>query len=134
MSHAGRKWDPESKIWKAEPESTKEYPRFPESNVRVNEDLTVDTTDIDWKYHENEIVGDLLDYLATTYGEHYAIEENLQCFDAMIAMGNADTTFRDTAMKYLWRYGKKEDKNKRDLFKALHYITLMLHVNHYKDT
>ena len=34
-------------------------------------------------------------------------------------------------MKYLWRYGKKDGNNKKDLMKALHYIVLAMHVDHY---
>lgn len=86
-----------------------------------------------WKYSEDQILGDLLQYLKSTYGEHYATEEDsVQCFDAWIAMGDATPTFRNTAIKYLWRYGKKNGNNKKDLMKALHYIVLCLHNDHYR--
>ena len=101
---------------------------------------TITVTEIDgeyvatpWKYSEDRIVDDLYDYLKSTYGEHYATEEeSIQCFDAWIAMGDATPTFRNTAIKYLWRYGKKNGNNKKDLMKALHYIVLCLHNDHYK--
>lgn len=88
-----------------------------------------------WKYNEEEIVDDLYDYLKSTYGEHYTTDsdDSIQCFDAWIAMGDATPTFRNTAIKYLWRYGKKNGNNKKDLMKALHYIVLCLHNDHYKD-
>lgn len=86
-----------------------------------------------FKYSEDKIVDDLYDYLKSTYGEHYATEEDsVQCFDAWIAMGDATPTFRNTAIKYLWRYGKKNGNNKKDLMKALHYIVLCLHNDHYR--
>lgn len=88
-----------------------------------------------FKYNEDKIVNDLYDYLKSTYGEHYTTddaEDSIQCFDAWIAMGDATPTFRNTAIKYLWRYGKKKGNNKKDLMKALHYIVLCLHNDHYK--
>lgn len=87
-----------------------------------------------FKYSEEEIVNDLYQYLKSTYGEHYTTnaEDSIQCFDAWIAMGDATPTFRNTAIKYLWRYGKKNGNNKKDLMKALHYIVLCLHNDHYK--
>lgn len=89
---------------------------------------------IDWNYKEDKIVDDFYDYLKSTYGQHYATDEKeLQCFDAWIAMGDATPTFRNTAIKYLWRYGKKGGNNKKDLLKAMHYIVLCLYNDHYKE-
>lgn len=87
-----------------------------------------------FKYNEEKIIDDLYEYLKSTYGEHYTTdsEASIQCFDAWIAMGDATPTFRNTAIKYLWRYGKKNGNNKKDLMKALHYIVLCLHNDHYK--
>jgi hypothetical protein len=88
-----------------------------------------------FKYSEDKIVDDFYDYLKSTYGEHYTtddVEGNLQCFDAWIAMGDATPTFRNTAIKYLWRYGKKNGNSKKDLLKAMHYIVLCLHNDHYR--
>ena len=33
---------------------------------------------------------------------------------------------QSNAIKYLCRYGKKNGKNKKDLYKAVHYIVLLL--------
>ena len=38
-----------------------------------------------------------------------------------------ETTSRDTAIKYLARYGKKGGKNRKDIMKAMHYCVLMLY-------
>lgn len=90
-----------------------------------------------YKYSEEEILADLKTYLDNTYGEHYATgdsdyDNDIQCFDAWIARGNSTDTFVNTAMKYLWRYGKKDGSNKKDLFKAFHYIFMAMHVDHYR--
>ena len=88
---------------------------------------------IEYKYAEDKIVNDLKKYLDGTYGQHYvAGETDLQAFDAWIALGESSSTFRDTAIKYLWRYGKKNGKNKEDLMKALHYVCMCLYIDHYK--
>mgnify|MGYP001766222191 CR=1 FL=1 len=91
---------------------------------------------INYKYKENKIVADLKNYLDRTYNQHYQTvdnDNNIQCFDAWIALGDATPTFRNTALKYLWRYGKKNGNNKDDLMKALHYIVMCLYNDHYKN-
>jgi hypothetical protein len=88
---------------------------------------------INYKYNEDKILEDFKVYIDKTYGEHYKTE-TIECFDAWIALGTASGTFRDTAMKYLWRAGKKgsKDDEKKDVMKALHYVLLYLYNEHYK--
>jgi len=85
-----------------------------------------------YKYNEPEIITALKEYVDKTYGQHYNTNKKITCFDAWMALGDAAPTFRNTAIKYLWRYGKKNGNNKDDLMKALHYIMLTLHADHYK--
>jgi hypothetical protein len=86
-----------------------------------------------YKYAEGDIIADFKDYIDATYSQHYKTdEEEIECFDAWIALGNSTDTFRNTALKYLWRYGKKNGNNKADLMKALHYVMMCLYVDHYK--
>jgi hypothetical protein len=85
-----------------------------------------------YKYSEDQIIQDFADYIRSTYGEHYNTDSNIQAFDAWIALGDATSSFRDTAIKYLWRYGKKGGLNKNDLLKVMHYIVMMLYNDHYK--
>lgn len=94
------------------------------------------TPAIKYKYAEDKILADLKEHLDASYSAHYATddgEEDIQCFDAWIALGDATPTFRNTALKYLWRYGKKDGSNKKDLMKAIHYIFLTLYNDHYKN-
>jgi hypothetical protein len=87
---------------------------------------------IDYKYAEDKIIADFHTYIDKTYGQHYqSKDKDIQCFDAWIALGDATPTFRNTAMKYLWRYGKKNGSNKDDLMKTLHYTLLCLYIDHY---
>lgn len=106
-------------------------PQLPERLVNFSDLKPVDPGP-DYKYAEGQILADLKAYIDRTYGEHYKAKDNIECFDAWIALGTASTTFRDTAMKYLWRYGKKAGNNKDDLMKALHYTLLCLYIEHYR--
>lgn len=102
-----------------------EFFKFPRDIRIVNK--------IDYKYAEDKIINDFKSYIDKTYGQHYKTDENtIECFDAWIAMGDSTPTFRNTALKYLWRYGKKNGNNKDDLMKALHYVMMCLYVDHYK--
>jgi len=116
---ARKKYDP--MLGKYIPLESKEDASFPPSNIP-------------WKYCEDQILADLKEYLASTYKQHYKSDSsNIECFDAWIALGDSAPTFRNTALKYIWRYGKKNGNNKDDLLKALHYIFLMLYVEHYSN-
>lgn len=90
-------------------------------------------TEINYKYAEDRILADLKAHLDKTYDQHYMTENNVQCFDAWIALGDSTDTFRNTAIKYLWRYGKKNGNNKEDLLKAFHYVLMCLYVDHYNN-
>ncbi len=73
----------------------------------------------------------LREYIKATYSEHYTSEDNnIQTIDFIESLGTSTTTFRDNAIKYLARYGKKNGKNEKDLLKVLHYTLLMLETNH----
>ena len=73
-------------------------------------------------------VEEVQDYVAGTYKGHYVGGGEYQTVDIWNTLGSAATTCRGTAIKYLMRYGKKDGYNKKDLLKAVHYITLL---NHY---
>jgi len=93
------------------------------------------STKYKYKYKEDQIIADFHAYIDKTYGQHYMTEEqNIECFDVWLALGDPTPTFRNTAIKYLWRYGKKHGTNKQDLLKVLHYVIMMLYADHYKDT
>lgn len=102
---------------------------------KINIDLFAkNSKSLAYKYAEDKILEDLKNYLNKTYSEHYTThQEQIECFDAWIALGDATPTFRNTALKYLWRYGKKNGNNKDDLMKVLHYTFMMLYNDHYKE-
>lgn len=61
---------------------------------------------------------------------HYVQDGGMQTIDKWHANGSLETTARDTAEKYLDRYGKKAGKNKKDLLKAIHYVLMMYYLDH----
>ena len=81
-----------------------------------------------YDYNEGQYLKDIETYVNGTYGEHY-VSKDIQVVDIWESLGSLESTARDTAIKYLCRYGKKSGKNKKDLLKAIHYIMLMMYAS-----
>lgn len=79
-----------------------------------------------FRYKEDKYIDDVIKYVRGTYGEHY-VAKDIQVIDVWESLDTLETTARDTAIKYLCRYGKKGGKNRKDLLKAIHYIILMMY-------
>ena len=79
-----------------------------------------------FKYNEDTILEEVKEYITGTYSEHYG-DQNIQIQDVFDQMDIAEDFTRGAAMKYLFRFGKKEGKNKKDLLKCVHYIILLYH-------
>ena len=90
----------------------------------------IPTSATPWKYNEEEIVKELLDYIRGTYKQHYAAnDQNLQTLDFIEAAHNdGEACSRDNIMKYVSRYDKKGTP-RRDRLKILHYAVLLMHFN-----
>lgn len=82
-----------------------------------------------YKYNEDKIIDEIKKYIDGTYGQHYVGNKDIQTLDFWESLGSLDTTARDTAIKYLARYGRKEGRNRKDLLKAAHYIILMIYAH-----
>jgi hypothetical protein len=80
---------------------------------------------IAYKYNEDQSIDEIKRYIDSTYSAHYKSEDNLQAIDAWFSLGDADSSFRDTIIKYAWRLGKKEGHQK-DLMKIIHYAIFYL--------
>ena len=81
-----------------------------------------------FKYDEDKILQEVHDYIKSTYGEHYAGgDQNIQIQDVFEQMDISEEFTRGCAMKYLFRFGKKEGKNPKDLLKCIHYCCLLYH-------
>ena len=83
-------------------------------------DFTIDMTDsssgsIDlinprtpWKYSEEEILQELLEYVRGTYNQHYSAgDDKIQTLDLIEACGDGEAFCRSNILKYASRYDKK---------------------------
>ena len=79
------------------------------------------------RFNEKKFLKEVEMYIDSTYNQHYVGKKEVQTIDVWETLGSIDTTCRDTAIKYLMRYGKKGGHNRKDLLKAVHYIVLLAH-------
>ena len=91
-----------------------------------------------FKYHEEEILKDIQEYVSSTYQGHYTGKSheyrNVQTIDLMASKELAAAFCQANILKYGSRYGNKDGKNKKDLMKVIHYAMLLLHFdNHYGE-
>lgn len=89
---------------------------------------------MEYKYLEDVSMEKIQAYIDGTYGQHYVGNGEIQTVDFWESLGSLETTARDTAIKYLARYGKKGGRNEKDLLKAIHYIILMMYANRDEPT
>ena len=92
------------------------------------------------KYNEKDILNKIEKYIESTYQQHYSnevkynkgkkvytqTEDNLQAMDIFRSLKIDKDFCQANAIKYLIRYGKKDGHNDKDLYKAIHYIILLL--------
>ena len=88
---------------------------------------------IKYKFNENVIVNDVMDYVNKTYESHYAQTKNYQATEIIIDQGHGTGFCMGNILKYAQRYGKKNGRNKADLMKVIHYAIIQLSLDHYKD-
>ena len=91
-----------------------------------------------YKYHEEEILKDIEEYVSSTYQGHYTGKShefrNVQTIDLMASKELAAGFCQANILKYGSRYGNKDGKNKKDLMKVIHYAMLLLHFDgHYGE-
>ena len=91
-----------------------------------------------YKYHEEQILKDIEEYVSSTYKGHYTGKShefrNVQTIDLMASKELAAAFCQANILKYGSRYGNKDGKNKKDLMKVIHYAMLLLHFdNHYGE-
>ena len=98
--------------------------------------LNIDMTDIikqspstPWKYNEEEIVKELLEYIRGTYNQHYSAgDQKIQTLDLIEACGDGEAFCRSNILKYASRYDKKGTA-RRDIMKIMHYAVLLMNFN-----
>jgi len=91
-----------------------------------------------FKYHEEEILKDIEEYVSSTYQGHYTGSKHefrkVQTIDLMAARDIASNFCQANILKYGSRYGSKDGRNQKDLMKVIHYAMLLLHFDgHYGE-
>ena len=89
-----------------------------------------------YKYHEEEILKDIEEYVSGTYQGHYTGNSHefrkVQTIDLMASKDLASGFCQANILKYGSRYGNKDGRNQKDLMKVIHYAMLLLHFDgHY---
>ena len=91
-----------------------------------------------FKYHEEEILKDIQEYVSGTYQGHYTGNSHefrkVQTIDLMASKDLASGFCQANILKYGSRYGNKDGRNQKDLMKVIHYAMLLLHFDgHYGE-
>jgi len=98
-------------------------------NLNMSEDIIKNSPSTPWKYNEEEIVKELLEYIRGTYNQHYSAgDQKIQTLDLIEACGDGEAFCRSNILKYASRYDKKGSA-RRDIMKILHYAVLLLNFN-----
>jgi len=93
------------------------------------DDIIKQSPSIPWKYNEEEIVKELLEYIRGTYNQHYSAgDQKIQTLDLIEACGDGEAFCRSNILKYASRYDKKGSA-RRDIMKILHYAVLLMNFN-----
>jgi hypothetical protein len=109
---------------------------YDELTLNIEDPTEENMSDSRNKYHEEEILKDVKEYVSRTYNGHYTGTKheyrNVQTLDLMASRDLASTFCQANILKYGSRYGSKDGKNKKDLMKVIHYAMLLLHFDeHY---
>ena len=99
------------------------------STNTMNENIIKLSSPTPWKYNEEEIVKELLEYIRGTYSQHYSAgDDKIQTLDLIEACGDGEAFCRSNILKYASRYDKKGTA-RRDIMKILHYAVLLMNFN-----
>ena len=109
---------------------------YDELTLNIEDPTKEIMTDSRNKYHEDEILNDIKEYVSSTYNGHYTGTQhefrNVQTIDLMASRDLASDFCQANILKYGSRYGSKDGRNKKDLLKVIHYAMLLLHFDeHY---
>jgi hypothetical protein len=80
-----------------------------------------------YKFNEDALVKEFMDYIDSTYGGHYG-QGGLQSAEVIVDRGHGLGFFLGNVDKYNARYGKKGEPadHRKDLLKVIHYAFLAL--------
>ena len=103
------------------------------SGGNTNVNLGSFSSNVKYKYEEDKIINELLEYIRGTYNQHYSAgDQKIQTLDLIEACGDGEAFCRSNILKYASRYDKKGSA-RRDIMKILHYAVLLLNFNDKND-
>ena len=95
----------------------------------MDENMNEDVDIIKYKFNEPHLLEEFQEYIKLTYHQHYAGEKKNQVLEEIIDDGHGMGFCMGNIKKYSGRYGKKNGKNRDDLFKTLHYALLAIYIH-----
>ena len=103
--------------------------KMSDESIEPTGNIDLVTSKIPWKYNEEKILKELLEYIRGTYSQHYSAgDQKIQTLDLIEACGDGEAFCRSNILKYASRYDKKGTA-RRDIMKILHYAVLLMHFN-----
>ena len=85
-----------------------------------------------YKFNEDLIMSRLEQYVNNTYNQHYA-QEGKQTTEIVFENGHGEGFCIGNIIKYAQRFGKKDGKNEKDLYKVIHYAIILLGAMHEEE-
>ena len=85
---------------------------------------------MNYKFNEDQLVQELMEYVDKTYDQHYATDK-YQATDIIIDSGHGTGFCLGNVIKYAKRYGRKGNakESRKDLMKILHYAVIQLYIH-----
>lgn len=98
-------------------------------NTNLN-DVELDIQQPDYKFDEDVYLGEISEYIDSTYNAHYS-KKKFQASEFIYDAGHGTGFNMGNVMKYAQRYGNKgsDEDARKDLMKVIHYAILQLHVH-----
>lgn len=99
------------------------FPSYTEKSSTIAGSIGAKSDKTEYKYSEDEFLRELQAHVDSTYTSHYGG----QIQPVEFIMSNAETLdyLKGNVVKYIYRFGKKDGSNRKDLMKACHFIMMM---------
>lgn len=85
-----------------------------------------------YKFNEDLIQSRLKRYIDNTYEQHYA-QAKTQTTEIVFENGHGEGFCIGNIIKYAQRFGKKNGRNDKDLYKVIHYAIILLGAMHEEE-
>lgn len=84
------------------------------------------------KFNEDIILTRVENYIDSTYTKHYG-KGKVQTTEVTFDSGHGEGFCIGNILKYAQRFGKKEGRNEKDLYKIIHYAIILLGEMHREE-